>query len=114
MRSRMLLALPVTLAGWLLTVASPASAFKTYGPVWRGDAITYYNSHRPYDRFVDRGARSWNVSGMNTRFRRVSSASKADIRIGLFSGPRRRDCRAASSATRGSRCSTGASSSARG
>ena len=87
MRSRMLLALPVLVAGWLLAVASPAAAYKLYGPLWRDDDITYYNSYRPYDEFVDRGAQAWNASGMNARFRRVTSASKADVRIGLFSRP---------------------------
>ena len=87
MRSRMLLVLPVLVAGWLLAVASPAAAFKVYGPVWRDDDITYYNTYGPYDRFVERGVRAWNASGMRARFRRVGSASKADVRIGLFGRP---------------------------
>src|SRR4051794_17601485 len=87
MRSRMLLGLPVVFAGWLLTVASPAAAFKVYGPVWRDDDVTYYNSYKPYDPFVEKGVRVWNASGTNIRYRRVASASKAEVRIGLFGKP---------------------------
>jgi Matrixin len=87
MRSRMLLVLPVLVAGWLFAVAAPAAAFEVYGPVWRDDDITYYNAYEPYDTFVERGVRAWNASGMNARYRRVTSASKADVRIGLFGKP---------------------------
>jgi hypothetical protein len=89
MRSRMLLALPVLLAGWLLVVVSPAAAFKVYGPAWRSDAITYYNTVPAYDAYVKRGVQVWNASGMNARFVRSSSASKADVRVDFLPGPKR-------------------------
>lgn len=87
MRSRMLLVLPGLVAGWVLAVASPAGAYKVYGPVWGDDDVSYYNGYAPYERFVARGVRAWNASGMQARFRRVTSASEADVRIGLFDRP---------------------------
>src|SRR4051812_3796469 len=87
MRSRMLLVLSASLAAGMLADAAPASAYKVYGPVWREDAVTYYNAYRPYDKFVERAVRVWNASGSNARYVRSSSASKADVRIGLFPKP---------------------------
>jgi hypothetical protein len=71
-----LLALALT-----FVATAPADAYRLAGKKWPGKTIKYHANAPQYAEAITSAVAAWNASGMRIKFKRVSSARKADTRI---------------------------------